>query len=297
MLSDHFSYALKETAPAKVNLSLRIRGRRAGDGYHELSSLVGFASAADQLFLNPGPGFNIKVVGPFWQSIVGDNLVYNVGRALMQEYQMQDFGDLVLQKNLPVAAGLGGGSADAGAFIRLFARVAGVSFSQEDIKSFGARFGADVPVCVLSKPAMMYGIGDVLEPVERFPSLGILLVNPGVSVSTGVVFESLAAPEITRGFAHQEGALAFASGDELVAYMQKEPNDLTLPAQKLAPEIETVLHTLKALQGCSIARLSGSGATCFGLFEDENSAQQAAQFLQAKHRGWWVSAGKLSGLD
>ena len=284
-------------APAKVNLSLRIWGRRAGDGYHELSSLVGFANIGDRLFLKPGPGFNMKVVGPFSQSIVGENLVYKVGQALMQEYGIKDLGDLVLEKNLPVAAGLGGGSADAGAFIRLLARVGGISFSQNDIMKFGQRFGADVPVCVSSKPVMMHGIGDVLKPLEHFPSLGVLLVNPGVSVSTGTVFQHLAVPEISDDWVEEEGAQAFASGDELIVYMQDQPNDLTLPALKIAPEIETVLNTLEALQGCSIARLSGSGATCYGLFEDEKRARQAGELCQEKYQEWWVCAGKLSGLE
>lgn len=297
MASDYLSYPLREMAPAKVNLSLRIWGRRAGDGYHELSSLVGFANVGDRLFLKPGPGFNMKVVGPFSQRIVGDNLVYKIGQALMKEHGIKDFGDLVLEKNLPVAAGLGGGSADAGAFIRLLARVGGISFSQNDIMRFGQRFGADVPVCVSSEPAMMHGIGDVLKPLDHFPSLGILLVNPNVSVSTGAVFKNLAAPKISDDCAEQEGPQAFASGDELMVYMQGQPNDLTLPALKIAPEIETVLHSLEALQGCSMARLSGSGATCFGLFEDEKRAQQAGKLCQEKHQEWWVCAGKLSGLE
>lgn len=286
---------IQEVAFAKVNLTLSILGKRA-DGYHELSSLVGFADVGDRLLLHVGPSFELQVKGRFADAIVGTNLLEQVAHSLMDEFGLKDFGTLTLEKNLPVAAGIGGGSGDAAALIRIFQRLRGVDFSLDEIAQFGKRFGADVPVCVSSRASMMAGIGEVVRSVGDFPEgLGILLVNPLVGVSTSHVFKELAAGPIEGDalIEHTANSADFTSFEGLLEFMAQKPNDLTEAAVVTAPKIKLCLATLSDLSGCKIQRLSGSGATCFGLFSNKEAALIGKAELQELYPTWWIEAATL----
>jgi len=287
---------LHETAWAKINLSLTILGRRL-DGYHELSSVVGFCDLGDQLILEPGRGFDLKLSGRFASSIEGENLISHVVRALASDFGIDDIGVLHLEKNLPVGAGIGGGSADAAAFLRLMERRFDLSFSVDEQASFGQRFGADVPVCLLSKPAFMSGIGEVVRPLDKFPSMGILLVNPGVGISTKSIFHGLDCPQIEAGpKKNSVPSLRFDCVRDVVEMMKACPNDLLKACLKEAPIIGHVIEMIDGVPGCQIARLSGSGATCFGLFESFESARAGARSLKEEHEDWWVCASTLKSV-
>lgn len=294
------SEIFEEIAFAKVNLSLEILARRA-DGYHELTSLVGFAAIGDRLRLECGPGFELVVDGPFAGAIEGENLLAHVAHSLMDDYGIDNLGVLTLEKLLPVAAGLGGGSADAAALVRLFERVFAVKFSLEDLSGMGRSFGADVPVCVRSQAAIMRGIGEIVHPCQRFPAhVGILLVNPNVPLATAQVFGQLHLSSLSashHGVDHgdQRDVLSFSALDEVLAYMKQRPNDLTPPAIALAPVIDDCLKVLEDLPGARIARLSGSGATCFALFETAELAEQAGLLLGQQQPGWWIVSSSLRG--
>lgn len=277
---------LNETAFAKLNLSLGVLGRRV-DGFHELTSLVAFTAFGDELSLSPGPGFKLEVEGPFGHQIEGDNLVERVARYFMRQSEISDFGCLRLTKNLPVAAGLGGGSADAGAFIRLVGRVKGQPFSDQEIESFGALFGADVPICVHSRPARITGIGEQIGMIPYLPKFGVLLVNPGVPMLTAAVFKAANAPAYSIAGSALPPLPNFRS-ENLITYMKTHPNDLSASAITLQPVIGDVIAALADLPGCLIARMSGSGATCFGLFETEKAARSGGDQLSAMQPDWWI---------
>ncbi len=283
-----------ETGWAKVNLTLEVLGKRH-DGYHELRSLVVFAGVGDRLRFSPGHGFSLSVMGPFAAQIEGENLIDTVARRLMVQYEVSDFGAVTLEKNLPVASGLGGGSADAAAFIRLFERQCGIGFSAEDVAAFGKMFGADVPVCYYSSPMVMGGIGEEVCPLPSLPDMALLLVNPGCEVATGAVFHRLGAPLLDVSFAAPSLiAPSLTSFAEVVAYMEGHGNGLGEAACLVEPQIGQVLDVLEAVPDCAIARLSGSGATCFGLFASLSQAAAGAVMLQKAHPDWWVVAAPLT---
>lgn len=275
---------MTETARAKINLSLRVLGRRA-DGYHELSSLVVFAGVGDRLSFKAADHLSLDVTGPFGASLheEADNLVLRAARALRAASGCAKGAHIVLDKRLPVASGIGGGSADAAAALRGLSRLWGVS---ADLEELALGLGADVPVCLESVPALMEGIGERLRPVPPLPPLHLVLVNPGVGVSTGEVFRLLAAPALPDRLPvdvlWREGGF--------FDWLAARPNDLEAPSRKVCPEIGGVIEALAATRGCLLARMSGSGATCFGLYADEGSAGTAAQGLRERHPGWWILA-------
>nr|WP_325601823.1 4-(cytidine 5'-diphospho)-2-C-methyl-D-erythritol kinase [Rhodopila sp.] len=278
---------LTEAAPAKVNLYLHVVGRR-DDGYHLLDSLVVFAGIGDRLTVEPSDALTLRVTGPFAAGLAAeaDNLVLRAARALAGLCGAVPRGALTLEKNLPVASGIGGGSADAAAALRLLCRFWSVNPAGSDLAELGRGIGADIPVCLSGRPAVMAGIGEVLTPVERLPRLGIVLVNPGVAVSTPMVFKARSGPFS----APVEGASrGWPTAGGLIAALQAASNDLEAPARGLAPEIGGVLDRLRAEPGCLLARMSGSGATCFGLFGTEAEAQAAAPRIARP--GWWAWGG------
>lgn len=281
---------LTEFAPAKINLHLHVTGRR-DDGYHLLHSLVVFAGVGDRLSVSPDPGLSLSVTGPFSDGLAEepDNLVLRAARALAEAAGCAPAGRLVLEKNVPVASGIGGGSADAGAALRLLCRFWDVSPDRATLAAIAKRLGADVPVCLACEPAVMSGIGEILEAAPRLPPAGIVLVNPGVAVSTPAVFRAR-----TGGFSPP--ALLPATGwpdvAALVADLRKTGNDLETPARNLAPGISEALAWLEALPGCRLARMSGSGATCFGLFDFPEAARRVV--AGAAQPGWWVWGGGLN---
>ncbi len=280
---------LHERALAKVNLYLHVVGRRS-DGYHLLDSLAVFPAIGDVLTAAPDDALSLSLTGPFGATLVSepDNLVLRAARALAQAAGVAQGARLVLDKRLPIASGIGGGSADAAAALRLLARLWGVSLPPQDLARIAASLGADVPVCVAQQPARMGGVGEVLTPAPALPACGMVLVNPGVAVATPSVFKARSG-----GFTPAAVLPArFDDGTGLVAFLAGTRNDLEPPAVGLAPVIGDVLATLRALPGCRLARMSGSGATCFGLFDTPHDAADAAGGLG--HVGWWRWGGAMS---
>ncbi len=276
-----------EAAPAKVNLSLRVVGRRA-DGYHLLDSVVAFGPAADVVVARPGEGLSLTLAGPFAPVLAadGDNLVLRAARALADWAGRAPDASLTLHKHLPVASGIGGGSADAAATLRALCRLWRLAPSEAALAAIGLRLGADVPVCLRSQPVRMEGIGECLSPLPPLPACGVLLANPGIPVATAAVFRAR-----TGAFSPpMPGMPACPDAAALAAFLADEVNDLEAPAIGVAPAIGAVLARLRDLPGCLLARMSGSGATCFALFADPAQAGQGRALLPPD---WWRSAGPL----
>jgi 4-diphosphocytidyl-2-C-methyl-D-erythritol kinase len=284
---------LATRAPAKVNLSLRVLGRRA-DGYHELDSLIAFAGVGDELSLSPGEPAGVQISGPFAADLSTgpDNLVLKAERELRAEVVSLRSGRFHLAKRLPVASGIGGGSADAAAALRLLARLNGLPLSHPALLAAAARVGADVPVCLEARARIMRGIGDRLGPPLRLPPLFALLVNPGVAVETAAVFRALG---LQPGQGHAGAVAPFKMGESspaasasVIAALNASGNDLEAPARRVAPIVGAVLSALSTLPGCKLARMSGSGATCFVLFDDCRASAAAAKLLAHDKPDWWV---------
>jgi 4-diphosphocytidyl-2-C-methyl-D-erythritol kinase len=285
---------LVANAPAKVNLTLRVIARRA-DGYHELESLVVFADCGDWLTFTPGGALSLKVSGvTATQAGDGaDNLVLKAARALAERKPGLALGAFHLEKNLPVAAGLGGGSSDAAAALRLIAQANALPHDDAALYEAARVTGADVPVCVDPRPRVMRGIGEQLSAPLTLPPLPAVLVNPGVAVATKLVFAGLKLSERPAAPLDPAAMAKLASRDQLLQMLRTQPNDLEAPAIAIAPVIADVITALRALQGCEFARMSGSGATCFGLFATAAEADAAAKVLRAKNPNWWTQACTL----
>lgn len=285
---------LAEPAPAKINLALRVIGRR-DDGYHELDSLVAFASTADELELTPGSGLSLSVEGPFAAALEGPNLVLAAAEAAAARVSGLRLGHFHLVKNLPVAAGIGGGSADAGAALRLILRLNPEHEAALDIVSLAKALSSDAPACLGSRCALMTGRGEVVRPLPPLPTVPIVLVNPRIPVHTTRVFETLESKPLSEPFAgeYEPMPAAFADVHALVDYLKERRNDLEPPALRLTPEIGDVMHALSEQEGTLLVRLSGSGPTCFGLFATRGDAVRGADALSAGER-WWTAAGILS---
>lgn len=285
-----------EKAPAKINLFLHITGKRA-DGYHLLDSLVVFAhkgmDASDKVTLEKADAFSLSVNGPYAAALQGEDPQKNLIAKALQNYAQASGSSaaykITLTKNLPVASGIGGGSADAGAALRALAKAERLAPDHPALIEAARRFGSDGLVCYYSQPAMMRGVGDEVDFLDRLPALSLLLVNPNVPLATAPVF------------AARSGAFSAPvnMGDmpalpaQFCAWLGQQTNDLESPARSLCPVIDDVLAALKAQKGCGLARLSGSGATCFGLFEKEEDAQAAAGAITKAYPGWWVAGSGI----
>ena len=291
---------LSDIGRAKVNLSLRVIGRRV-DGYHDLESVVGFADCADRLTLAPGGELSLTCTGPLAAACgeTADNLVLKAARLLAARVPGLTLGAFTLDKVLPVAAGIGGGSADAAAALRLLAQLNGLALNDERLSEVALETGADVPVCLLSRACDMTGVGDGLLPLD-LPKLPCVMVNPNVAVPTKDVFAALGlrngellvgATDVLESPAWPENGASIADWVEALSLV---PNDLEAPAMRIQPVIGDVLAALHASRGALLARMSGSGATCFALFGGTAEAETAAQKILADHPAWWVHAGTLS---
>ncbi len=283
-----------ENAPAKVNLTLRVLGRRA-DGFHEIESLVAFAEIGDSLSFAPGDELALTVRGPNAEQAGqdADNLVLKASRALAARISGIRLGAFVLDKRLPVAAGLGGGSADAAAALRLLARANGLSGADPRLREAACATGADVPVCLDPRPRVMRGIGEILSEPLNLPPLPAVLVHPSVGLATKSVFAGW-TPAVAQYDPCDPAALArMTRRDDLLQFLTRQPNDLEYSAIGLAPAIAEVLHALRSLPGRRLARMSGSGATCFALFTSAAKAIEAGSILRAKYPRWWVCASAL----
>ena len=283
--------AIALEAPAKLNLFLRVIGRRA-DGYHLLQSLVAFLDLRDRVELAPAPAWRVRVRGPFAAAVPAeDNLALRAGR-LMADAAAGDVAgcaalaaDIWVEKNIPVAAGLGGGSADAAAVLHGLSRMWGLGLPLAELQRIGARLGADLPACLAGSPALVTGIGESVEPVALAP-LSLVLVNPGLPLSTAEVFSRL-IPPYAEPLAMPE---ALASAADVVREAARFGNSLQAAAIALRPTIAAVLDEIAGIGGCLLAQMSGSGATCFGVFADEAAARAGADGLAARRPGWFVRA-------
>lgn len=276
---------ISEAAKAKVNLALHVLGRRE-DGYHQLDSAVAFADAGDVLEVTPeaGEGINLSVHGAFSALVPtgGDNLICKA-HALLSAFGGLPAVSVRLTKNLPVAAGIGGGSADAAAALRALMRLMDRPPAGEDLTAIALKLGADVPVCLRQRACRMEGVGEVLSDLPRLPAPAIVLVNPGVPCETAAVFSALG---LSRGQAHLS-AMDAAQPDQW-------RNDLTDPAIRVQPVIAHVLDELRRQDGLTAVRMSGSGATCFGMAASLADAERAAEAVRSARPTWWVSASTLS---
>jgi 4-diphosphocytidyl-2-C-methyl-D-erythritol kinase len=283
---------LVEEGRAKVNLTLRVVGRRT-DGYHDLESVVAFADCADRLTLTPGSELTLKTVGPLAMACgeLSDNLVLKAARLLGEVVPSLKTGAFVLDKVLPVAAGIGGGSADAAAALRLLARANGIALDDPRLMAAAQSAGADVPVCLDSRPRIMRGIGELLSPPLDLPPIPAVLVNPGIALITREVFGKFEGEHAGPGLA----ALPTKTGP-LIELLKQQDNDLTVAATACAPAVGEVLAALRSAPGNVLARMSGSGATCFALFGSREEAAAAAQRLKRERATWWVQATVIGAV-
>jgi 4-diphosphocytidyl-2-C-methyl-D-erythritol kinase len=283
-------------AAAKINLALHVTGRRE-DGYHLLDSAVMFAAdAGDRLHLAPADSTSLTIEGPFSGGLETDagNLVLRAINALQTAFpgQVAHYA-ITLEKNLPVASGIGGGSADAAAALNAVIAGSGLKPAPEQVSRIALSLGADVPVCLASTACRMSGIGETVEPWPGAPRMHAVLVNPGVAVSTAAIFKALA---LTPGQAVGDGMSQMPGSGELghcLEWLQACRNDLEPPARALQPVIAEVLEAIAATAGCRLDRMSGSGATCFGLYETASVAAAAAEVLRDARPGWWVAPTRL----
>ena len=278
-------------ARAKVNLYLHITGRRA-DGYHLLDSLIVFAEGGDRIQTAPADKLDLAIDGPFAEGLEcgPENLVLRAASALRDLTGCRQGASIRLTKNLPIASGIGGGSADAAATLHALCRQWRVSPDTEALLHLTARLGADVPVCLAGKPSFVGGIGEEISPAKSLPDCWLLLVNPRVATPTPAVFKA------RRGDFSGVGRWPAPPKDfaGFVRHLAQCRNDLTEAAISVTPQIRDVLAAIEALPDCALARLSGSGATCFGLFADEGSAQAAQRRLLAQYPGWWSLAAAMA---
>jgi 4-diphosphocytidyl-2-C-methyl-D-erythritol kinase len=285
-----------ERAPAKINLALHVLGRRP-DRYHDIDSLVVFADIADEIEARSSDGgLTLVAGGPFAGSLGADdtdNLAMLAATKLAAAADANPDGTaLRLTKNLPVAAGLGGGSADAAAVLRLLNRYWQLGRAPDELRAIGDEIGADVPMCVASVPARATGRGERLTEIDGFPALAMVLVFPGVGVATAAVF---ARTEAGRGERLPRLPLQLSSAADVAAWLRQTRNGLQDAAIAEAPIIRDALTALTDSRDCLIARMSGSGSTCFGLFPSEDAAKRAAGAIRAKHPSWWVKPTTTAG--
>lgn len=289
--------AFVETAPAKINLALHITGRRS-DGYHELDSLVVFAGVADEIEARPAPADTLTISGPFGTGLTSGegNLVLRAVAAFRANWPDHVPANLAfnLKKNLPVAAGLGGGSADAAAVLRLMASLGPALIPEHELMAVAAQLGADVPMCLLSRPCRARGVGERVTALASFPKSYVVLVNPLVPVVTADVFRRLQAHE-NEGLPELPEPLTRPA--QLGIWLGETRNDLEPPAIALVPAIGQLRDALGKAPGCVLARMSGSGATVFGLFGSSTQAHQAAHDLREKWPAFWVAAAPVIEPD
>ena len=286
--------ALRLAAPAKLNLYLHVVGRRH-DGYHLLDSLVAFAAIGDELTLAPAADLALEVDGPFGDNLDADNLVLKAARALAAQAGRTPGAAIRLTKRLPVASGIGGGSADAAATLRGLNRLWNLGLPERALAQIGLGLGADVPVCVAGVPSFFGGIGDEIASAGPLPRAHVVLVNPGAPLATAAVFRARAQGAAGGGYSQPaRWTDAVPDAVALAGLLAKRSNDLTAAAISLLPAIADVLAALEQVPACLLARLSGSGATCFGLFAERGEAREAAAMIAAARPDWWVVATMLA---
>ncbi len=284
--------ALSVFAPAKINLTLHVRGRRA-DGYHLLDSLVVFAGVGDWISLRRADDIRLDITGPYCAGLSGegDNLVTRAARYLLAVTDRKEGAHITLEKNLPIASGIGGGSSDAAAALIALSQLWDENLAQLAGVDLAAKLGADVPVCLRRTPTFMRGIGEILTPAPDLPPAWLVLVNPNKPLATKAVFGALGGRYSTPQAETLYSGLPAAA--DLARTLKGGRNDLAAPAGEVMPEIGHMLALLEETSGCLLARMSGSGPTCFGLYGDSRAAGAAAEFLKSARRDWWVAPAPL----
>ncbi len=285
-----------EFAPAKINLTLHVRGRR-DDGYHLIESFVAFADVGDDIAVRSNSGFDIDVSGPFAKFLEDEpeNIALEAAVSFVNGFRDRLPGVHVdLIKNLPIAAGLGGGSSDAAAVIRALSGLIDDEVTRTAAEQLAAGLGADVTVCLEPIASFMSGIGNMVTPLPPLPEVYAVLVNPGIKMLTGAVFAALAVPgALRRDEVELLPKYPFSDAADLAEFVRSCRNDLETPAVRMCYEIADVQEALFAQEGCLIARMTGSGATCFGLFAKQQAAIEAAQHLSENATNWWVKSCRL----
>ena len=284
--------SLVENASAKLNLFLHVTGKRA-DGYHLLQSLVAFTDAGDVLRAGNSETLELHVSGRVADRMPQPqrNSVWHAANLLRDFAGCESAARITLEKNLPVAAGIGGGSADAAAALRLLSRLWQLDLHPEERHALAVQLGADVPVCMESKPCYMEGIGELRTAIDALPACWLVLANPGVPLLTADVFKALKTSSSTPIAL----PVSFSSPEMLAGYLAATRNDLQATATKLLPVIDTVIGALTAQPGCMLARMSGSGPTCFGLFTNEDAARAGARNIATAQPEWWVAPTRMKG--
>ena len=277
-------------APAKVNLYLHVTGRRP-DGYHLLDSLVVFAGVGDKLGFACADGLSLKITGPGAKdlAVTDDNIVLKAARLLAETLGRKPEAAITLEKHLPVASGIGGGSADGVAALRGLLKLWNSKLDEATLAKIGLKIGADLPVCLAGRPTQMSGIGEILEPVVKLPPAWLVLVNPRIALSTPAVFKA------RNGDFTPAAPLTAPPADakSLAAVLTERRNDLAPPAIALEPSVGKMLDAIAATTDCLLSRMSGSGATCFGLYADQATAENAAQTLANRHPNWWIAPARI----
>ena len=278
-------------APAKVNLYLHVVGRRS-DGYHLLDTLLVFTELGDAIVVEPAAKLTLETDGPFVARLPEnpeDNLVMKAARTLAEAAHIRPRARIRLTKNLPVSAGLGSGSSDAAATLKALCRLWEISAEEIDLPALALTLGSDIPACLLAHPLFVGGIGEELTPAPRMPPVDVLLVNPGVQLATPSVFGA------RRGGFNPDARFSESPGDvrELAELLKERDNDLTEAATRLLPVVREMIEAIEAMPGCRLARMSGSGATCFGLFDDAETAERAKEQLAG--RDWWCAVTRFGG--
>jgi 4-diphosphocytidyl-2-C-methyl-D-erythritol kinase len=282
---------IREIAPAKINLFLHV-GQKRADGYHDLESLVVFADVGDELSIEPAAEVSLEIEGPFAAALANDadNLVLRATRLFAQHAQVEANVKITLTKNLPVASGIGGGSSDAAATLRGLSRLNPGRLSLPQLWNVGHDLGSDVPVCVMPASWWMTGRGERFATVDSFGMFDAVLVNSGAPVATAAAYAGL---HDRRGVGAVKRPPRLTTMAALAEYLAPTGNDLEAPARALCPDIATEIAELEKTDAM-VARMSGSGATCFGLYADEVRARRAADMIKTEHPGWWVVATKLN---
>lgn len=283
---------VERCAPAKVNLALHVVGRRA-DGYHLLDSLAVFADCADRIAIAPGASLELAVAGPFAAHAPADrsDLAWRAAEAFFARANRMPAALIRLHKNIPAGAGLGGGSADAAAVLLALNEFCAAGVPAAELAKVGLKLGADVPMCLVGRALRARGVGEEITHLDGWPALPLVLAWPGRTVSTAAVFSALTTrdntplPELPRTRSEADIAVA-----DIATWLAACRNDLEAPAIGVAPEIGDALSALRATEGCLLARMSGSGSACFGLYGEAVEAAAAAKRLAAARPDWWVQA-------
>jgi 4-diphosphocytidyl-2-C-methyl-D-erythritol kinase len=287
--------SIREFAPAKINLTLQVAGRR-GDGFHELESLVAFASVGDVVVLDTEGDSGVSASGPFAGQLDGANILATALALLAERAPQLSLGSVHLEKHLPVAAGIGGGSADAGALLRAVRRANGFVSDSVDWHGLARELGADVPVCLEARPLWMTGTGDALgEIVGGLPALDAVLINPMAAVpadKTARVFRAFGAAPLGAVYVPPPSP-RFPDRDALLAFMRAGGNDLLRAAEAVVPDVGVVLEALRSAEQIEYAAVSGAGPTCFGIFPDRAAAEETLQRIAAEHPTWWAVSARL----